>query len=93
MTESTVGVGQRCETFPDGDTRGEIQDVSKNRVTLGARRIRNGGFLLLQSENDYGGAKHQRIEHRSVEHGDKEECRGAVRVFIHTGRYGVSLAL
>ena len=85
-----MSFGQRRKAFPDRDTRGEIQDISKNRVTLGARWIRKGRFLPLQSENEDGDAKHQRIEYGSVEHGDKEECRGAVRVFIYPGRYGMS---
>jgi len=71
-----MDVGQRHKTFPDRDAHGEIQDISKNRVSLRARWIRNNGFLPVQSEDEDGGAKHQRIEHRSVEHGDEGRVQG-----------------
>ena len=82
-----MDVGQRRETFPDRDARGEIQDISKNRVTLWARRIWKIGFLPFPGENEDRDAKHQRIEHRRVEHNDKGEFRVAVQGFMYHGRY------
>jgi len=28
-------IGQRSDVFPDGDGRGEIEDISQNGITLG----------------------------------------------------------
>ena len=57
-SESTMDVGQRRETFPDGDVHGDIQDISKNWVSLWARRIRRSRFLPLAGENEDRDAKH-----------------------------------
>ena len=89
MSESTVDVGQRRETFPDRDGHGEIQDISKNWITLWARRIRKSGFLPFPGENEDGDAEHQRIERRRVKHGDKGRAQGR-RTGSYIGR-GVSV--
>jgi len=85
-----MSVGQRRETFPDRDAHWEIQDISKNWVTLWARRIREGGFLPLPGENEDWDTKHQRIEHISVNHGDKGRVEGRRVGFICPGRYGIT---
>ena len=71
-----MGVGQRREVFPNRGAPGEIQDISKNRVSLWTRRIRKSGFLPLPGENEDEDAKHQRVEHRGVEHGSKVRVQG-----------------
>jgi len=52
MSEGTMDVGQRHEIFPDRDVHVEIQDISKNWVSLWARWIRKCGFLPLPDENE-----------------------------------------
>jgi len=84
-----MGVGQRRETFPDRDTHWEIQDISKNWVTLWARRIQESSFLPLSGENEDWDTKHQRIEHRSVKHGDKGRVQGRSARFLYPGHYGM----
>jgi len=75
-SESTLVVGQRHESFPNRDAHGEIQHVSENWVTLWARWMRESRFLPLPNENEDRNAKHQRIEHRSVEHDDNGRTQG-----------------
>ena len=78
-----MDVGQRRETFPDRDARGKIEDISKNRVSLWTRRIRKIGFLPSPGENEDRDAKHQRIEHRRVQHGDKGRVQERHAGFIY----------
>jgi len=62
-------IGQRGGVFPDRDSRGEIEDVSQNGITLGTRGIRQRGFLP-SNENEDENSKQQGIEDRY--HSDKE---------------------
>ena len=75
-SKNTMVVGQRRESLPNRDAHGEIQDISKNRVTFWARWVRESSFLPRPSEDYDWDAKHQRTEHRSVEHGSRGTVRG-----------------
>ena len=86
-SKSTMDAGQRSKTFPDRDGRGEIQNISKNWVTLWARRVRKSGFLPFPCKNEDRDAKRQQIERKRVNHGDKERAQAHHAGFIYTDRY------
>jgi len=86
-SESTMVVGQRHESFPNRDARGDIQHISENWVTFWTWRIRNSGFSPLPNEDEDMDAKHQRVEHRSVKHGNKREAQGRSAGSIPPGCY------
>ena len=60
LRERTIMIGQRGGVFPDRDSRGEIEDVSQNGITLGTRGIRQRGFLP-SNENEDENSKQQGI--------------------------------
>ena len=90
MSGRTVVLGQRHKTFPNWDTRGEVQDISEDRITFWAWRIRAGGFLPLPSETEDTNAKQQRVEHKSVKHdsgGRMQGCRRGPQSRIAAVKY------
>ena len=68
MAGRTVVLGQRHKTFPNWDTRGEVQDIPEDRITFWAWRIRPGGFLPLPSETEETDTKQQYVEHKDIKH-------------------------
>ena len=72
-------VGQRQESFPNRRVHGKkIQHISNDWVTLWARRIPKSLLFPLPSEDEDRDTKHQRVEYRSVEHGDEGRLQGVV---------------
>jgi hypothetical protein len=72
----TVTIGQRSDVFPERDAHVEIQDIPQNRITLGTRRILQGGSLPSPDENEDNNNEQQRVEDRDVNHGDKGGAEG-----------------
>lgn len=94
--KNTMVLGQRHETFPDRDTHGEIQDISKNRITLWTWWVWQSGFLPLPNQNEDGNTEQQWVEHRSVKHGGGGRVQGrragsldATYILVATTIYGV----
>jgi len=69
-------IGQRSGVFPDRDSRGEVQDITQNGITLGTWGIRQGGFLPFPDDSEDKNAKQQGVEDRYVNHSDKERTGG-----------------
>ena len=83
-------LGQGHETFPNRDTRGEVQHIPENGITLWAWRIRPGGFLPFPSEAEDTNAKQQCVEHKSVRHdsgGRMQGCRRESQSRVAAVRY------
>ena len=76
--EHTITIGQRGDVFPERDALSEIQHIPQNGITLGTRRIRQGGFPPFPNESEDENTKQQRIEGKDVNHNDKggkQSCR------------------
>ena len=80
--ERTTTIGQRSDVFPDRDSRGEIQDIAQNGITLGTWRIRQGGSPPLPDDSEDKNAKKKGIEDRYVNHSDKESGGGRRTGFL-----------
>jgi len=83
-----VAICQRSDVFPEGDTRGEIQDIPKNWIALGTWWIWQGGSLPFPDESEDKKTKKQGIEDRYLNHDDTGERRNAVQGLIPVGSGG-----
>ena len=90
--ERTTTIGQRSDVFPDRDSRGEIQDIAQNGITLGTWGIRQGGSPPFPDDNEDKNAKQQGIENRCVDHSDKERTpEGGRRTAFFPGALDLSM--